>query len=118
MVVPGIIISCVLRRRGIPAGIHSLITAPYTTNTERSIKSRGEVSRFFLVKCDVRMNSRPYTFNACIDWVMGETAGKTDWGISLGEAKILEPDFADNVLVFAEALPLSTESEPLILKDS
>ena len=42
-----------LRRRGIPAGILSLISALYS-NTESAIKSGGDVSRFFQVKSGVR----------------------------------------------------------------
>ena len=47
--------------------------------------------------------------------------GKTDCGISLGEATITDLDFADNIVIIAEMLgafvgtmdSLSSESEPL-----
>ena len=116
-----------LRRRGIPAGILSLISALYT-NTESAIKSGGDVSRFFPVNSGVRQGCvlAPTLFNTCIDWVMGETVEKTDCGISLGEDKITDLDFADDVVIFAETLEvlvhtldtLSLESEPLGLKVS
>ena len=43
-------------------------------------------------------------FNTYIDWVMGETVGKTDCGISLGEATITDLDFGDDIVIFAETL--------------
>ena len=46
----------------------------------------------------------PTLFNACIDGVMGEMVGKTDCGISLGEATITDLDLADDAVVFAEKL--------------
>ena len=55
---------------------------------------------------------------------MGETVGKTDCGISLGEATITGLDFADDIVIIAETLEalvaaldtLSMESKPLGLK--
>ena len=54
------------------------------------------------------------------DWLMGETVGKTDCGVSMGDATITVLDFADDIVIFAEMLEvlvhiqdiLSTESEP------
>ena len=68
----------------------------------------------------------PTLFNTCIDWVMGETEGKTDCGISLVEATITDHNFADDIVIFADTLEalmvsldtLSTESKPLGLKVS
>ena len=112
-----------LRRRRIPAAILSLISAPYS-NTERAIKSGGDVSCFFQVKSGVRQIYVPALtlFNTCIEWVKGET----DCGISLGEATITDLDFADDIVIFAETLEalvaaldiLNIESEPLGLKVS
>ena len=69
------------------------------------------------------MGSCLYTF---YHWVMGETVGKTDCGISLGEATITDIDFADNIVIFAETLEalvaaldtLSKKSKRLGLKVS
>ena len=68
----------------------------------------------------------PTLFNTCIDWVMGETVGKTDCGVSMGDATITDLDFADDIVIFAETLEalvtaldtLSIESRPLGLKVS
>ena len=57
---------------------------------------------------------------------MGETMGKTDCGISLGEAPDTDLDFADDIVIFAETLEalvatldtLSIESRSLGLKVS
>ena len=116
-----------LRRRGIPAGILSLISALYT-DTESAIKSGGGVSRFFQVKSGVRQGCvlAPTLFNTCIDWIMGETVGNTDCGVSMGDARITDLDFADDIAIFAETLEalvtaldtLSIESRPLGLKVS
>ena len=60
-----------LRRRGIPTGILSLISALYS-DTESAIKSGGDVSRFFQVKSGVRQGYvfAPSLFNTWIDWVI------------------------------------------------
>ena len=116
-----------LRRRAIHAGILSLIWALYS-DTESAIKSRGDVSRFFQVKSGVRQGCvlAPTLFNTCIDWIMGETVGNTDCGVSMGDARITDLDFADDIAIFAETLEalvtaldtLSIESRPLGLKVS
>ena len=90
-----------LRRRGIPAGILSLISALYS-DTESAIKSGGDISRFFQVKSSVRQGCVlvPTLFNTYIDWVMGETVDKTDCGISPGEARIADLGFAEDIIIF------------------
>ena len=62
----------------------------------------SDVSRFFLVKSGMRLGCilAPTLSNTCIDWVKG----KTDCGISLGEAMITDLDFADDIVIFAETL--------------
>ena len=57
---------------------------------------------------------------------MGETVGNTDCGVSWGDARITDLDFADDIAIFAETLEalvtaldtLSIESRPLGLKVS
>ena len=81
------------------------------------------MSCFFQVKSGVRQGCilAPTLLNTCIDRVMGEIIGKAGCGISLGEAKITDLDFADDILVLAEALEVlvrapdtpSREFEPL-----
>ena len=62
-----------LRRRWIPAGILSLISALYS-DTESGIKSGRVVFRFFQVRSGVEGCVVVRTlFNTCMDWVMGET---------------------------------------------
>ena len=102
------------RKRGIPAGILSLISALYS-DTESAIKSGGGVSRFFRVKSGVRQGCvlAPTLFNTCIDWIMGEMVGKIDCGISFGEAMITDLDFAVVRVIFAEVL-LDQDLDPKI----
>ena len=54
------------------------------------------------VKFDVRQGCihSPIFLNTCIDWVMG----MTDGAMSLGDAKITNKYFFDDVLTFAEAV--------------
>ena len=94
-----------MRTRGVPPGILSLISALYSV-TENAIKSGGDVSRVFLVKFGVRQGCvlAPTLFNTCIDWIMGETVGNPDCGISQGEARVTGLDFADDILILTEAL--------------
>ena len=56
------------------------------------------------------MRSRPYIFNTCNEWVLGETVVTTDCGISLGEAKITDLDFADDFVIFAKALEVTVHA--------
>ena len=46
----------------------------------------------------------PTLLNTCIDWVMGEIVGNINCGVSLGEARITDLDFAVDVLIFAGML--------------
>ena len=66
-----------LRRRGIPAGILSLISTLYS-DTESAIKSGGDLSSFILVKSEVRQGCvlAPTLYNTHIDWVMGRRWGR------------------------------------------
>ena len=70
------------------------------------MKIEGNVSLFFQVKSGVKLGCilAPIFFNTCIGWIIGETVGEVDCGISLGEATITNLDFADDVVVFAEML--------------
>ena len=43
------------------------------------------------------MRSRPYTFSKCIDWVIGEKVGSTDYEILHGNSRITDLDFAGNL---------------------
>ena len=66
----------------------------------------------------------PKIFSTCIEWVMRETVGKTDCGLSMGEARVTDLDFSDVIVIFVETLQvlvhtldtLSMKSEPLALK--
>ena len=43
----------------------------------------------------------PTFFKNCINWKMRETVGKIGLGISLGEARIIDLSFPDDVVIFA-----------------
>ena len=88
--------------------------------------SDGDASRFFQAKSGVRQVCvlAPTIFNTCVDWVMGETVGKTNLGTSLEEAMITDLVLAYNIVIFTE-MPeilvytletLSSKSKPLGLK--
>ena len=63
-----------------------MISALYTS-TESAIKSKGDVSCFFPVNSRMRQGCALVP-NTCIINVMGDTVGKTDCGISLGEDRM------------------------------
>ena len=50
------------------------------------------------------MRSSPTLPKTWFDWVLGERVQKTDCGILLGDAKITDLDFADDVVIFTETL--------------
>ena len=68
----------------------------------------------------------PSLFSACVDWIIGQVVRRTSCGVSFGDVRITDLDYADNVVILAETketLPealetLSEESEPLGLRVS
>ena len=68
----------------------------------------------------------PSLFSASMDWIMGKVVEGTGCGASFGEVEITDLDFADDAVIFAEAVDiltealetLSEEAEPLGLRVS
>ncbi|XP_069981083.1 uncharacterized protein [Penaeus vannamei] len=65
-------------------------------------------------------------FNTCVDWIMGRTTSQSRCGATLGNIKVTDLDFADDVTILSESLePLvvaldafSNEAKPLGLQVS
>ena len=94
-----------LRLRGIPAGILRLIAGLYS-NTESAVKSEGGTSSFFPVSSGVRQGCvlAPTLFNTCMDWVLGRAVGQSLCGVSIGNFRVTDLDFADDAVILAESL--------------
>ena len=68
----------------------------------------------------------PSLFSTCMDWIMDRAIGGSGCGVSFGEVRITDLDFADDAVIFAETLDvlimaletLSEEAEPLGLRVS
>ena len=92
------------------------------------MKCWGDVSDAFPVDAGVRQGCvlAPSLFSACMDWIMGRVVGGAGRGVSFGDVRITDLDFADDAVVFAETLEiltgalerLSEEAEPLGLRVS
>ncbi|KAG0716601.1 LINE-1 reverse transcriptase [Chionoecetes opilio] len=116
-----------LRLRGIPARTIGLITGLYS-GTESAVKCGAGVSSFFPVNTGVRQGCvlAPSLFNACMDWVLDKVVDQSDCGASVGNTKITDLVFADDVVIFAESLEvlvmaleaLHEEAKPLGLEVS
>ena len=116
-----------LRLRGIPAAIITLVSGLYT-GTESAVRWGGETSSFFPVNSGVRQGCvlAPSLFNTCMDWLLGRTVGISRCGAEVGNVKITDLDFADDAVILAETLDilrlaleaLHEEAEPLGLRVS
>ena len=117
----------VLRLRGIPTALVELISSLYT-GSESAVKCGGTSSDFFPVTTGVKQGCvlAPTLFSSCMDWIMEGVVGKTGCGVSFGDVRITDLDFADDAVIFAETVgiltsaleTLSEESEPLGLRVS
>ena len=116
-----------LELRGIPSQLVRLISALYS-GTESAVKCGAATSDFFPVQTGVRQGCvlAPSLFSACMDWIMERVVGASGCGVSFGEARVTDLDFADDAVIFAETLDvltmaletLSEEAEPLGLRVS
>ena len=116
-----------LELRGIPPRLVCLISALYT-GTESAVKCGVATSDFFPVQTGVRQGCvlAPSLFSTCMDWIMDRAIGGSGCGVSFGEIRITDLDFADDAVIFAETLDvlimaletLSEEAEPLGLRVS
>ena len=116
-----------LELRGIPPRLVRLISALYS-GTESAVKCGAVTSGFFPVNTGVRQGCvlAPSLFSTCMDWIMDRAVGGSGCGVSFGEVRITDLDFADDAVIFAETLDvltealesLSEEAEPLGLRVS
>ena len=116
-----------LELRGIPTQLVHLISALYS-GTESVVKYGGTTSDSFPVSTGVRQGCvlAPSLFSICMDWIMDRVVDRTDCGVSFGEVRVTDLDFADDAVIFAETLDvltealetLSEEAEPLGLRVS
>ena len=117
----------ILRLRGIPTQIIGLIASLYT-GTESAVKCGGGMSNFFPVNSGVRQGCvlAPTLFNTCMDWIMGRATSQSQCGATLGNIKVSDLDFADDVAILSESLEslvaaldaFSNEAKPLGLEVS
>ena len=117
----------VLGLRGIPTHLVHLISTLYS-GTEGAVKCGGAVSDAFPVNAGVRQGCvlAPSLFSTCMDWIMERVVGGTGCGVSFGNVRITDLDFADDAVVFAETIGLlvgalerlSEEAGPLGLRVS
>ena len=116
-----------LELRGIPLHLVRLISALYS-GTESAVKCGPVTSDFFPVNTGVRQGCvlAPSLFSTCMDWIMDRVVDRSGCGVSFGDVRITDLDFADDAVIFAETLDvltaaletLSEEAEPLGLRVS
>ena len=116
-----------LRFRGVPQTLINLLFKLYS-GTESAVRCGSSISEFFPVSTGVGQGrvEAPTLFNTCMDWGMGRMVEASGCGVSFGDVKITDLDFADDAVIFAETLELlvgaletlGSELEPLGLKVS
>jgi hypothetical protein len=117
----------ILELRGIPTKLVRLISSLYS-GTESAVKCGETTSDSFPVNSGVRQGCvlAPTLFSACMDWIMRRVVDGTSCGVSFGDVRITDLDFADDAVIFAETVDiliealesLSEEAEPLGLRVS
>ena len=113
--------------RGVPQTLINLLFKLYS-GTESAVRCGGSISEFFPVSAGVGQGrvEAPTLFNTCMDWAMGRMVEDSGCGVSFGDVRVTDLDFADDAVTFAETLELlvgaleslSSELEPLGLKVS
>ncbi|CAH1239246.1 OIT3 [Branchiostoma lanceolatum] len=94
-----------LRARGIPVKIISLIQELYTDTTS-CVRVGTNLSDWFKLLSGVRQGCvlAPTLFNIAIDHVMSRTVGRGMCGTTYGEHTFSDMDYADDVALLAELL--------------
>ena len=113
--------------RGVPQTLINLLFKLYS-GTESAVRCGSEISEFFPVSTGVGQGrvEAPTLFNTCMDWAMGRMVEDSGCGVSFGDVRVTDLDYADDAVTFAETLgllvgaleTLSSELEPLGLKVS
>ena len=52
------------------------------------------------------MCTGPTRFSTCMDWILGRMSERSSCGVSFGNVKISDLDFADDAVIFAETLDI------------
>jgi hypothetical protein len=113
--------------RGVPPQMVGLVSALYT-GTESAVRCGDTLSDFFPVDSGVRQGCvlAPTLFNVCMDWVLERTVDSSGCGVSFGDVRVSDLDFADDVALFTETADalvgslgtMSSECEALGLRVS
>uniref|UniRef100_A0A8C3A210 Reverse transcriptase domain-containing protein n=1 Tax=Cyclopterus lumpus TaxID=8103 RepID=A0A8C3A210_CYCLU len=113
--------------RGVPPKLLTLISNLYS-GAVSAVRCGDTISDFFPVNTGVRQGCvlAPTLFNACMDWILGRMSVASGCGVSFGNDRFSDLDFADDAVIFAESLDVLTwalvslgeESEPLGLRIS
>jgi len=116
-----------LRYRGVPQTLIDLLSELYS-GTVSAVRCGNSISDFFPVTAGVGQGrvEAPALFNTCMDWGLGKMVERSDCGVSFGEDKFSDFDFADDAVILADTLDmlvegleiLGEEIEPLGLKIS
>ena len=117
----------ILDLRGVPPKLINLISELYS-DTESAVRCGDAISDLCAVVTGVRQGCvlAPTLFSTCVDWFLGRMLETSSCGASFRNVKMSDLDFADDGVIFAEALDillgalnvLNEESEPLGLRVS
>ena len=68
-----------------------------------AVRCGSSISEFFPVSTGVGQGrvEAPTIFNICMDWGMGRMVEASGCGVSFGDVKITDLDFADDAVIFA-----------------
>ena len=93
----------ILSLRGVPPKLINLISELYS-GTESAVRCGDTIFDLFPVVTGVRQGCvlAPTLFSACMDWILGRMSERSSCGVSFGNVKISDLDFADDVVIFAE----------------
>ena len=85
----------------------NLISELYS-GTESAVRCGDTISDLFPVVAGVHQECvlAPTLFSACMDWILGRMSERSSCGVSFGNVKISDLDFANDAVIFAETLDI------------
>ncbi|KAG2460385.1 GSAP protein, partial [Polypterus senegalus] len=88
-----------------PPKLLDIMSSLYT-GTVSAVQRGGRTFVFFPVDSGVHHGCAlaPILFSACRDWVFGRVMGSSSCGAAICEERLIDFDFADSALIFAESM--------------
>ena len=97
----------ILDLRWVPPKLINLMSELYS-GTESAVRCGNTISDLFPVVTGVYQGCvlALTLFSTCMEWILGRMSDISSYGVSFGNVKISDVDFADDAAIFAETLDI------------